>query len=306
MKRGRIRLRFTGLWFLFGPVLGCMWIAAVNYANNLVYGVLYLVAALSFISIFHTWRNLASVGVEHVRVRPSFAGEEIEVEIHLRNGAAHPCYNLAFDRLDRTARPGRRRLGLRPRGGGTIHLDAKDARAVPVVLAPLTRGRYRFDALVVRSAYPFGLFGASFQIAAEVAHYVYPAAQGKPELPELRSSGQEGTPPTGRSGDDFSGVRAYSPGESLRHVDWKAFARGRPLVVKQFTGGQDRELWLDARLLSDLPHEEKLSQLALWAVEAEESEIPYGLSLGVIDLLPDLGAQHQRRVLEMLAVAART
>ncbi len=42
-----IRLRFTALWFLFGPVLGCMWMAAVNYANNLVYAVLYLIGAIS-------------------------------------------------------------------------------------------------------------------------------------------------------------------------------------------------------------------------------------------------------------------
>jgi uncharacterized protein (DUF58 family) len=92
MKRGRVRLRFTGIWFLFGPVLGCMWLAAVNYSNNLVYAVLYLVAALSFISLFHAWRNVAPVEVEHVRVKPSFSGEEIEVEVHLRNRGAHTAF----------------------------------------------------------------------------------------------------------------------------------------------------------------------------------------------------------------------
>ena len=68
MKRESLKLHPTGLWIVFGPILGCMWLAAVNYSNNLVYAILYLIASLSFISLFHTWRNLSLVKVEHVRV----------------------------------------------------------------------------------------------------------------------------------------------------------------------------------------------------------------------------------------------
>jgi hypothetical protein len=100
MKRERIRLRPTGLWLLFGPILGCMWLAAVNYSNNLVYGVLYLVASLTFVSIFHSWRNLSSVEIEHVRVHPAFARGEIRLEIHLRNSGAKPAYGIFFARGD--------------------------------------------------------------------------------------------------------------------------------------------------------------------------------------------------------------
>jgi uncharacterized protein (DUF58 family) len=305
MKRGRPRLRFTGLWFLFGPVLGCMWLAAVNYSNNLVYAVLYLVAGLSFISVFHAWRNFAPVEVEHVRIRPAFAGKEIEVEVHLRNRSSHGVYNLAFDCYDRGERRGRRRVALRPLGGGAIHLEPGDARTFSVVLPPNRRGRYRFENLVVRSAYPFGLFAASLRIALESVYYIYPSAVGELELPGLVLSIQEGMPASRQPGDDFTGVRAYAPGESLRHVDWKAYARGRPLSVKQFTGGQIGELWLDPQALRGWPLEKALSQLARWAVEAEQVEIPYGLRLGALNLPPGLGAMHQRRVLEALAVAQK-
>ena len=85
MKHESFRLRPTALWIIFGPILGCMWLAAVNYSNNLVYAILYLVAALSFVSIFHTWKNLASLRVEHIRINPAFAGEEVRMEIYLRN-----------------------------------------------------------------------------------------------------------------------------------------------------------------------------------------------------------------------------
>jgi uncharacterized protein (DUF58 family) len=290
------RLRFTALWFLFGPVLGCMWMAAVNYTNNLVYAVLYLIAALTFVSVFHTWRNLASVEVEHVRVKPAFAGEEIEVEIHLRNRGSRPCYNLVFQRLDRgSALPMRSRKGVRIEGG--------DTQVVTAFLPSQKRGRYRMERIAVRSAYPFGLFWAVRRAPVEMTYFVYPEPRGSSELPEMLATGTEGPPH--RAGDDFSGVRAYSPGESLRHIDWKAFARGRPLMVKQFTGGLGRELWLESRLLPGLSLDDRLSQLTLWALEAEEGDVPYGLSVGDVHLPPAVGGEHQRRVLEALAVGGR-
>ena len=96
MKREKLRLRPTGLWLIFGPVLGCMWLAAINYSNNLVYAILYLVASLSFISIFHTWRNLGALRIEHVRIQPAFAGEDVRVEIFLRNVSKHSIYGFFF------------------------------------------------------------------------------------------------------------------------------------------------------------------------------------------------------------------
>ena len=291
-----IRLRFTTLWFLFGPVLGCMWLAAVNYENNLVYFILYLVAGLSAVSMFHTWRNLASIEVEHLRVKPAFAGEEIEVEIHLRNNGRRASYNLSFAWLE-----GRRRRPLRSRRGA--NLRAGDARVVSAFLPASARGRYFLEKVVVRSAYPFGLFLAQLRVPAEAAYHVYPAPRGRTELPDLTTTSAEGPPRA--PGDEFSGVRAYLPGDSLRHIDWKAYARGRPLVVKQFTGGDGKELWLEARALPRLSLEDRLSQLTLWALEAEEGRVAYGLKLGNTHLPPALGATHQRRVLEALATAGR-
>ena len=93
------------------------------------------------------------------------------------------------------------------------------------------------------------------------------------------------------------------PGESLRHVDWKAFARGRPLAIKQFTGGAGNEMWLDAAEMESIPLEARLSQLALWIVAAEKEEIPYALKLGRTVLPLGLGAAHSRRALVALAVA---
>jgi uncharacterized protein (DUF58 family) len=303
MKQEFFRLRPTGLWVIFGPVLGCMWLAAVNYSNNLVYAILYLIGSLSFISIFHTWRNLAALQVEHIRIHPAFAGEEVRMDIYLRNPSKRMIYGLFFVRLGDEAGEERRQTPLRTQGGGGVRIEAGDSYRAEVVFPSARRGMYRFDTLLVRTAYPFGLFWASVRVPVNAEYYIYPQAKGNPELPTLHPSGEQGSPLSSKPGDDFSGVRAYMPGESLRHVDWKAFARGRPLSIKQFTGGSGHELWLDAAEMGRMPLEARLSQLALWIVTAEKAEIPYALQLGRTVLPLGLGETHSRRAFEALAVA---
>jgi uncharacterized protein (DUF58 family) len=138
-------------------------------------------------------------------------------------------------------------------------------------------------------------------VAAE--YFVYPEPRGDRIFPEFQSSGNDGLPANAQAGDDFAGVRAYSPGESLRHVDWKAYARGRPLSVKQFTGGDSQELWFDVGTLPDLNFEDRLSQMTLWVVTAEKNDISYGLGLGDVVLPSGLGHDHARCALEILAVS---
>jgi uncharacterized protein (DUF58 family) len=303
MNRDNIHLRPTGLWIIFVPVLGCMWLAAVNYSNNLVYAILYLLGSLSFISLFHAWRNLAAIQVEHTRIQPAFAGEEVRLEIHLRNPTKQTVYGITFARMGDEAGVSRRLTPLALASGNTLRVDGGDSSAAEVVFPATRRGLYRFESLLVRASYPFGLFWASFRVPVNADYFIYPQARGKDEWPGLRPAGEHGSPASTGPGDDFSGVRAYMPGESLRHVDWKAYARGRPLSVKQFSGGSGYELWLDAGAMERWPIEERLSQLALWIVNAEKAEIPYALRLGRTSLPLGLGPAQARRALEALAVA---
>jgi uncharacterized protein (DUF58 family) len=303
MKPEGFRLGFTALWLIFGPVVGCMWLAAVNYANNLVYAILYLIASLSFVSVFHTWRNLASLRIEHIRIHPAFAGEEVRMEIYLGNSSRNTVYGIHFARLGDEAGLTRRMTPLRPASGGSTRVLAGDTYCAEVIFPAARRGVYRFESLLVRTSYPFGLIWASVIVPVNAEYYIYPQPRGTIDWPALHPTGESSSPNSTRPGDDFSGVRTYMPGESLRHVDWKAFARGRPLSVKQFSGGSGHELWLNAADMGRLPLETRLSQLALWVVNAEKEGIPYALSLGRTTLPVGLGPAQSRRALETLAVA---
>ena len=103
-------------------------------------------------------------------------------------------------------------------------------------------------------------------------------------------------------GDDFAGVRAYVQGESQRHIDWKAVARGQELMTKQFNAESDAKIYVDLVAAQQNDLEDRLSQLALWIIEAERARAPYGLRLPNLKLAPSLGQAHFHRCLHALAL----
>jgi uncharacterized protein (DUF58 family) len=107
-------------------------------------------------------------------------------------------------------------------------------------------------------------------------------------------------------GDDFAGVRAYVRGESQRHIDWKAVARGQPLMTKQFAAETKGAVYLDFFELHFANLEEKLSQLTLWVIEAERARQPYGLRLPSIEISPAVGQMHFHYCLRALSLFRST
>ena len=111
----------------------------------------------------------------------------------------------------------------------------------------------------------------------------------------------------GLGGDDFSGTRPYQTGESQRHVDWRAVARGQPLLIKQFSGAGSRRLWLEYADVSMLPDvEARLAQLSQWIVESEREGFAYGLRLPGFEAEPARGHTHYHQCLRALALFGET
>ncbi len=106
----------------------------------------------------------------------------------------------------------------------------------------------------------------------------------------------------GAGNEDFHGLRDYRPGESSRHIAWKAVAREQGLLVKQFEGGNDSVLWLSWDSLNGMAVEERLSQLCRWVLDAHRCGKHYGLAIPGKKLSPAFTLQHQRQCLEALAL----
>lgn len=79
----------------------------------------------------------------------------------------------------------------------------------------------------------FGLAGISFDVTWPISLRVSPiAAPLTASLAESRSSGDAWSHPSGRAEGDLIEMRAYAPGDSIRHVLWRTFARTRRLLVR--------------------------------------------------------------------------
>ncbi|MES2965053.1 MAG: DUF58 domain-containing protein, partial [Bdellovibrionota bacterium] len=165
-----------------------------------------------------------------------------------------------------------------------------------------SRGEYQIRDLKVETVFPLGLFRAWMWVNAEAKYFVYPEPKGKRSFPV----GLASDPVTGvarqRGGDDFYGHRRYQPGDAAGHIDWKARARGRPLLVKEFNDGAPAPILLDWFALENLDTEARLSQLSAWVDEATRRRIVFGLRLPNLTVQPASGQQHAQRCLEALAV----
>ena len=85
-------------------------------------------------------------------------------------------------------------------------------------------------------------------------------------------------------------------------IDWKAVARGRPMGIKEFTGGGTEQLWFDWDQLTGLDLESRLSQLARWVLEAEQEGREFGLRIPGKTIPLDISPGHTTKCLETLAV----
>ena len=281
---------FVGLAFL----LGAMWYAGASQNNAAAYLLLFVLGSVVLVSIPHTIMNLTGLNATAESMKPTFAGQEVAMPIEVMNESralrraitvSLPEFESAREVMDEIA-PG------------------KAARAT-LRFPATTRGEHRIDGFFVTTVYPLGFLRSTKGFAADQRYIVYPKPAGDSALPQpRRRSGVNPAQPDVGEGDDFAGVRAYVPGESQRHIDWKAVARGQAMMTKQFATESAGMLYLDFEATRFSETEDRLSQLALWVIEAERARRPYGLRMPGIEIAPAVGDAHFHRCLRTLALFA--
>jgi uncharacterized protein (DUF58 family) len=153
----------------------------------------------------------------------------------------------------------------------------------------------------VETRYPLGLFRAWCVVACNAEVLVYPRPAPPPGLPP--ASGGSGHQASGRAGegvDDFLGSREYRPGDSLRHLDWKAWSRERGLLVKEFGGLAGDEAWVDWEAVPGHA-EERISMLARQVIDCARSGVRFGMRIPGTRVPLGRGDAHMHRCLGMLA-----
>jgi len=183
------------------------------------------------------------------------------------------------------------------------YIPADRAARVTLRFPARQRGEYQVGTLCLTSAYPLGFIRFLKKFASAQTYIVNPKPAGDVRLPSSFVHRRDGRTLTELGeGDDFAGVRDYVPGESQRHIDWRAVARGQALMTKQFAAEAEGVVYFDFAALHFANVEERLSQLALWIIEAERARRPYGLRLPGTEIPPAIGQPHFHQCLRALSL----
>ncbi len=273
--------------YVFALVLLVLLVASINYALSLGFLLTFLLAAMGSVAMLHTWRNLAHLTLRPGRSEPVFAGDTAHFAVVIKS-PVRERYAVAL------RRPGEDPVfaDIAEREAATVHIPVKAGR----------RGRLRCGRAEIYTRYPVGLFHAWSYFDFGQAVIVYPRpdpAAGPPPSQSVSESG-EGVPIPGE--DDFHHLRDYRAGDPLRHVAWKALARGDQLLTKEFHATASGELvldWNDARAADP---ETRLTFLAHWVIECERIGLRYGLRIPGTAIAPGRGESHRARCLEALAL----
>jgi uncharacterized protein (DUF58 family) len=274
---------------IFVGALALMLTGSINYNLSLGFILTFLLAALGVNAILQTFRNLARLRIAAGRVQPVFAGDTARFTLVIDNPGTLDRFSIGVTRDRRT----------------TLYADVPGGRSTSVAVpvpAP-RRGVLRPGRFTLFTQFPLGLCHAWAYAELDMQCIVYPRPEaGRVELPQLES--HDGTGVTHGAGqEDFAGLRSYHPGDSPRHIAWKAAAHGDALLTKHFSGRAATELWLDWQATpATLTVEARLSRLARWVIDAHTGALSFGLRLPGITLPPAPGNAQRERCLHAMAL----
>lgn len=270
-------------------VVVAMWYAGASQGNGAAYLLCFVITALSLVSIIHGWNNLRGIALDAGSVPPVFAGEELSAPIEAKSVArrAHFALRIAGS------------SGKHP--SAIAVLEPGQSQRAEVRIEAARRGYFRELRVRLSSCYPLGFFSAQQSVVIGQDYHVYPAPLGDRALPRAFAPTRQPQAGARVEGDDYGGVRVWQPGESQRHIDWKAAARGQPLLTKQWMGEVEEILCFNWEDLGGLDIETRLSQLAKWIVLAERGTFAYELRLPGNTIDASRGDTHYHTCLRALA-----
>ncbi len=288
LRRQRLYILPTRAGIGFMLVLLGMLIAALNYGNSIALLITCLLGGFAVVAMHQCHRNLAGLKLASALTAPAFAGEHGALTLTVVNDSPLARYCVEIDTAGATA--------------VTADLPAQSSRPLELRMAAPRRGLVRIDRLRISTTHPFGLFRAWSWVHASIALVVYPRPRGVRPVPP-QAGGRDGAArDPGAQRDEWLGLRAFREGDSPRQVAWKAYARGAPLLSKEYAASGAQQRVFDFDRLDGVDTESRLEQLARWIVDAEARGERYGLNLRGTQLAPEHGSEHRRRALTALAL----
>lgn len=288
LNQRRVFIFLTRHGLLAAAMLLSVFIAGVNYANNLLLGFCFLLGSLMVVAIHHTFANLSGLRIGAVDTQPAFAGEPAGFTLTLSNpnGRTYHSLRLEWAEADQMVAMVDQPCDL------TVYLQSS------------RRGYFHPPRLKISTVYPLGLFRAWTWLDLDLDAVIYP----RPIAGDILPAGVGGSEDSEhqqrrRPGlEDFEGLKEFTPGDPLAHVSWKHLARGQGMQVKTFSEPIAGSDVLDYQALVGMDRENRLSRLAWWVERLHQSRQPFALRLPNREIPVGQGARHRQECLEALAL----
>jgi uncharacterized protein (DUF58 family) len=283
----KVRMRLTPSgWGFFGLIF-CSFLMSVNFSNNLIFAMTFLLTGIAIVSWYHTRTNVSGLNLADWRSAPVFAGQNVVYQLAVENDSPKSRHGLL------TACPGSIQAAEQHLAGGE-HTEMTLERHAP------HRGHLKPVPAHIYSCFPLGLFQARMFTGPLSECLVYPAPLGNQPISDR---------PVGRQAHllaesgTYKDMRRYSPGDPLSHIHWKAMARFDELYTKEFDGAQgEPALWLRWEDVQASGMEQKLSQLCRWVLDAHKQNKEYGLEIPGTKIEPANEESHLQSCLRALAL----
>jgi uncharacterized protein (DUF58 family) len=245
---------------IFVCIIVIVGFAAWNTGNNLLFLVLSVLVAALFVSLLAAQVSLRDLVVSARFPDHIFAGEPSPVVVKIHNMKRFlPSFSIMVEArgpeeakdLEKQSwfhrvRFKKRTLGYCAYIPHRAGVEQKVEQMFP------ERGHELITGFELSTKFPFGFFRHRRRLPTRnVDIIIFPKT--KPISDELHllpmQAGRLISSKRG-AGHDLYSMRDYQPQDDLRHIDWKATARARRLIVREFTAEDERRVnvWLETKL----------------------------------------------------------
>ncbi|MGH8049791.1 MAG: DUF58 domain-containing protein [Arenimonas sp.] len=286
LNRGRIYVLPTGFGLFVTGVIAVLLLGALNYNNNPAIFLAFIIAAAAHNSLVHAHLLLSGLGIKALHSEPVHVGQTMQLRIRFE------------------AKGARDRLGLELVCGDAeekFDLLAREEIEISLSIPTIRRGWMQTGRMRLSTIRPLGLARAWSWIRPDTMLLVYPAMETlTPALPEDQGEGSQAR--MHAQGEHLHQLREYRHGDARKQIAWKASARSEHLLVREYETQTAKEVQLDWFSLASMPYEARISRLARWVVNAEQSACRYSLRLPHESIASGNGLEHRHACLRALAL----
>jgi len=275
-----------GWYFIVVAVLN--FVMGINYQNNLILIMAYLMFVVIIIAVLMGYSNAKGLTVKFKDTFNSFSPQKPQIKFELQSPNVCQSVSLTYQGTVQTSQ----------------HVDQVSIKTqlLSLPLPYFLRGKYDIQRIKISSNYPFGLVSVWSYIQLQTYVFVYPSLEkvlSDAHVNALDEQSDNGIAKEVGS-DEFESLLPHLPEMGLHRVSWKHYAKTQQLLVKEFVDYKKANALFDFTFMNG-DTEQRLSQLCFLVCEASEQNTPFMLKLPGKIVNTNTGLEHKQHCLALLS-----